>query len=499
MLLRPSRGVCPREAYAAPGPLSCRVDLSLGGGGGRCRRRTGSGAAICRGSARSGRDEPAGRRVGCGPRGARARVERASPPGGSPRTAAPGGGRRRGAGAPGGGSFGLTGSCRGHAAARNPHALDRTGPSRRGHVAPGITLALTLPADPAPAAEPLPGVAEVGPPIWFPTSPRRPSPLVPLYVSFAALQVADVASTVRALDSGGQEANPIVGSFADSSAAMLAVKAGATAGTIYLTERLWKKNRPAANRPDGRPQRRVRRHRRPQLPTIRTALNWYHSRCGLEHDDLQEHGPRLPHPRAGPVAPGVRPRDAAYSPITITTTSRASSAPRHPPSGPRYAAGRPPETSRLHCPLPSAVAARPGLSERAGATEGARGSSGSRLTSSLPALAPRSLSPRPSRACRRSLSTPGRPGARRPRKKNDERGKGGWHAGGRGQGGAGARLRVERERREPSRVAILTQLCVSGVASRCDIGDRGVTWRAGSADDGAVCGPPPHVSLRRNP
>jgi hypothetical protein len=112
---------------------------------------------------------------------------------------------------------------------------------------PPAAVALPLPESAIEhAAESLPGVAEVGPPVWFPTPPRRPSLLVPLYLSFAALQVADVASTGRALDAGGQEANPLVSGFADSSAKMLVVKAGATAGTIYLTERLWKKNRPAA-------------------------------------------------------------------------------------------------------------------------------------------------------------------------------------------------------------------------------------------------------------
>jgi len=109
-----------------------------------------------------------------------------------------------------------------------------------------VTLAPSLPTGTPHAPESLPGVAEVGPPVWFPAPPRRPSLLVPLYLSFAALQVADVASTGRALDAGGQEANPLVSGFADSSAKMLVVKAGATAGTIYLTERLWKKNRPAA-------------------------------------------------------------------------------------------------------------------------------------------------------------------------------------------------------------------------------------------------------------
>ena len=103
----------------------------------------------------------------------------------------------------------------------------------------GADLRVSLP-------ETLPGVAEVAPPATFPSLHGRPSPLVPLYLSFAALQVADVASTHQALKAGGREANPVVKGFAGNEAAMVAVKAGATAGTILLTERLWKKNRPAA-------------------------------------------------------------------------------------------------------------------------------------------------------------------------------------------------------------------------------------------------------------
>jgi len=103
-------------------------------------------------------------------------------------------------------------------------------------------------ADPArhgiPPVPPLPE----GPPLapLRIAAPARPAPLVPLYLAFVALQVADVASTRRALEAGGREANPIVRGLANNSAAMLAVKAGATAGTIYLVERLWKKNRTAA-------------------------------------------------------------------------------------------------------------------------------------------------------------------------------------------------------------------------------------------------------------
>jgi hypothetical protein len=75
---------------------------------------------------------------------------------------------------------------------------------------------------------------------------RRPTVLVPLYVSFATLQVLDMHSTADALGRGASEANPIVRSFATNPFAMAAVKAAGTAGVILASEQLWKKNKPAA-------------------------------------------------------------------------------------------------------------------------------------------------------------------------------------------------------------------------------------------------------------
>ena len=77
-------------------------------------------------------------------------------------------------------------------------------------------------------------------------APPRPAALVPLYVSFATLQVLDVHSTLRAIDGGAREANPLVGAAAGSPATMIALKAGAGATLIYASERLWKRNRVAA-------------------------------------------------------------------------------------------------------------------------------------------------------------------------------------------------------------------------------------------------------------
>ncbi|MGE5244007.1 MAG: DUF5658 family protein [Betaproteobacteria bacterium] len=75
---------------------------------------------------------------------------------------------------------------------------------------------------------------------------RRPTALVPLYASFAALQVLDVLSTNYALARGGSEANPALQGLSGSPVALTAVKAAGTAGVIYASERLRKKNKAAA-------------------------------------------------------------------------------------------------------------------------------------------------------------------------------------------------------------------------------------------------------------
>jgi hypothetical protein len=79
-----------------------------------------------------------------------------------------------------------------------------------------------------------------------PEPPDRPGALMPLYGSLIALQGLDIHSTRRALGSGGSEANPAMRPVVKNSAAFVAVKAGATAGVIWASEKLWKKNRKAA-------------------------------------------------------------------------------------------------------------------------------------------------------------------------------------------------------------------------------------------------------------
>jgi hypothetical protein len=75
---------------------------------------------------------------------------------------------------------------------------------------------------------------------------RRPAMLVPLYVGFATLQALDARSTMTALGHGATEANPLLGGVTGHAGAFLAVKMGAAAGTIFVTEKLWKRNPVAA-------------------------------------------------------------------------------------------------------------------------------------------------------------------------------------------------------------------------------------------------------------
>lgn len=96
------------------------------------------------------------------------------------------------------------------------------------------------------ASEASPDQIPVQPPVAVgpPATAKRPAMLAPLWGSYIALQAFDVHSTRRALSSGaGREANPLLTGVAHNSAGLIAVKAASTAGVIYGTEKLWKKNR----------------------------------------------------------------------------------------------------------------------------------------------------------------------------------------------------------------------------------------------------------------
>jgi hypothetical protein len=119
-----------------------------------------------------------------------------------------------------------------------------------------VAVHVDAPAAVASAHDVLPAVAMLGPHFGVrsarPAETRardtvhRPAPLVPLYVSFGALQVLDTHSTRHALARGYDESNPVLRPVAGNGTAMVLVKVGATAATIVAVERLWRRNRVAA-------------------------------------------------------------------------------------------------------------------------------------------------------------------------------------------------------------------------------------------------------------
>ncbi len=84
-------------------------------------------------------------------------------------------------------------------------------------------------------------------PAFFPPA-LKPSrgPLVPLYASFATLQILDLHSTRSALSRGGVEANPVVSGAVGNTFALAAIKAAGTAGVIAAAEKLRTRHKAAA-------------------------------------------------------------------------------------------------------------------------------------------------------------------------------------------------------------------------------------------------------------
>jgi hypothetical protein len=75
---------------------------------------------------------------------------------------------------------------------------------------------------------------------------RRGALVSSLYVTFIGLQVLDAHSTIRALDRGARESNPVVAPFAHNTPALIALKAGTAAGVLYMTDRVRRHNRLAS-------------------------------------------------------------------------------------------------------------------------------------------------------------------------------------------------------------------------------------------------------------
>jgi hypothetical protein len=75
---------------------------------------------------------------------------------------------------------------------------------------------------------------------------RRPRLLPALYAVTVLTQVLDAHSTMTALGRGGREMNPLMQGVASNRGALLAVKMGAAVGTVFVAEKLWRRNRVAA-------------------------------------------------------------------------------------------------------------------------------------------------------------------------------------------------------------------------------------------------------------
>jgi hypothetical protein len=73
---------------------------------------------------------------------------------------------------------------------------------------------------------------------WSPIS-RRPSILPALYGGSAALQAFDAYSTLKALNGGAVEANPLMKGATSNPAVFIGVKATVAAASILAAERLW--------------------------------------------------------------------------------------------------------------------------------------------------------------------------------------------------------------------------------------------------------------------
>jgi hypothetical protein len=76
--------------------------------------------------------------------------------------------------------------------------------------------------------------------------PTRGATLPALYVGLAGLNAFDAYTTTVGLSKGATEANPLLKSVADRPAALWGLKAGVTAGSIVLAEKLWRNNRRGA-------------------------------------------------------------------------------------------------------------------------------------------------------------------------------------------------------------------------------------------------------------
>jgi hypothetical protein len=90
------------------------------------------------------------------------------------------------------------------------------------------------------------GPAQVVPAEIAPDGQPRVPKLIPLFVSYAALQALDVRSTLTVIARGGAEGNALVAPFVNRPAAVIALKAAVTTALLFSAARLSRHNRLAA-------------------------------------------------------------------------------------------------------------------------------------------------------------------------------------------------------------------------------------------------------------
>jgi hypothetical protein len=124
---------------------------------------------------------------------------------------------------------------------------DEAGNGATTPVAGSVALAETTtlaPASALAAATPSAGILSIAPLAATKSSRRLALPV--LDATFVALNVGDIASTVRALGRGGREANPVMGPIAGNTGALIAVKSASVTATLFASRKLSKKHPKAA-------------------------------------------------------------------------------------------------------------------------------------------------------------------------------------------------------------------------------------------------------------
>lgn len=80
----------------------------------------------------------------------------------------------------------------------------------------------------------------------FNAGPKRSTLMTSLYISTAAMQALDVHSTLRALDHGAVEGNPLMENVTRNKVAFVALKAGVAFSTVMAARNMSKRNKVAA-------------------------------------------------------------------------------------------------------------------------------------------------------------------------------------------------------------------------------------------------------------